>query len=259
MSSSRIVDTRTYKILDDHPELAGNILLARLCGRFFELHAHGERFDQDTIRNLVSHARSSLSRNKLKQLLAQQQFEWVMTIRLIFAWIYAQRPIKTREAEKQLRVVTDLFTRARILWWAGKQGRPVILREAAIQALIRHEYLEKPWLEITGRVCPCGRPHAVKDCTYRTMAECQPKLETEVRMLKHLLRDCRIALPKYLRILDDGQIRLLMEWDDAKGSGSLTVSPANDSAESQNLALDLGKRLVRWRSKTRAQRSKPNK
>jgi hypothetical protein len=259
MSSSQIVDARTYKILNDHPELAGNILLARLCRRFIELHAHGERFDQDNIRNLVSHARSSLSRNKLKQLLAPQQFEQVMTIRLIFGWIYAQRPITTRAAKQLLRVVTDLFMRATILWWAGKQGRPVILREAAIRALIRREYLEKPWLEITRRVCPCGRRHVGTDCTNRAKAECQPKLETEVRILKHLLRDCRIALPKYLRIFDDGQIRLLMESDDARASGCLMVSPANDSAESQELVLDLAKRFARWRSKSRPQRSKPNK
>ena len=74
----------------------------------------------------------------------------------------------------------------------GRPGRPVSpMRRAAIKALVCQLYLKKSWLEITKRVCPCGDSHLDSN---KVVALCQPKLETQVRFLKRLLKDCDIQL-----------------------------------------------------------------
>jgi hypothetical protein len=56
--------------------------------------------------------------------------------------------------------------------------------------LFLREYLQKPWIEITRRVCPCGNRHT----NGRILTLCRPVLQAEVRILKGLLRSCKIEL-----------------------------------------------------------------
>ena len=110
--------------------------------------------------------------------------------KLIFEWIFARRPLTREAAERFLRQQPDAedFERLLILTWTGKRGRPITKRQAAIEALFRREYVQKSWMEITKRVCPCGHPHTKE----RVLMQCQPALQAEVRHLRRLLRDCRI-------------------------------------------------------------------
>jgi hypothetical protein len=50
--------------------------------------------------------------------------------------------------------------------------------------------LQKPWEEISRRVCPCGERHTNE----RVMMQCKPRLQAEVRHLKQLLRRCEIEV-----------------------------------------------------------------
>lgn len=134
---------------------------------------------------------------------------------ILFRWIYAQPAIKNERAnELMLKALCDeddcddhaddddpthdstaaeqvtLWDEMMISLWAGKHGRPVSLRHAAIEALFLRVLLEMPWEQITRRVCPCGNDHVPG----LIKMSCQPKLETEVRMLKRLLEQANITL-----------------------------------------------------------------
>jgi hypothetical protein len=75
---------------------------------------------------------------------------------------------------------------------SGKRGRPVSpARTAAIKGLVLKLYLQKPWLEITKRVCPCGESHGDPN---KVVALCQPKLDAQVVFLRRLLKRCDIQL-----------------------------------------------------------------
>lgn len=114
-------------------------------------------------------------------------------------WIDARVPLKVKEAKRlqdELMGTCEGQEFDRIRRNAGKRGRPVTLRKAAVMALMRRHYLRKPWKEVTPRVCPCGLEHTRE----RVLTQCQPKLQAEVRILKRLLRDCSITLPKIPRV-----------------------------------------------------------
>ena len=110
--------------------------------------------------------------------------------KLIFDWIFARRPLTREAAERLLQQQPDAddFERLLILTWAGKPSRPITKRQAAIEALFRREYLQKSWMEVTRRVCPCGNSHTQE----RVLLHCRPVLQAEVRHLRRLLRDCKI-------------------------------------------------------------------
>lgn len=117
-------------------------------------------------------------------------------MKVMLEWIFARRPLSRKAAEKILRQQPDDdFDRLLVRQWAGKRGRPITKRQAAIEALFRREYLHKSWMEVTSRVCPCGHPHTRE----RVSLQCQPALQAEVRHLKRVLRDCKIdwLLPLY--------------------------------------------------------------
>lgn len=112
--------------------------------------------------------------------------------KLLFEWVYARRPLSRKAAIRLAQLEHHEWEQNMILMWAGKRGRPIVLRKAAIAALFRREYLGKRWLDVTRRVCPCGDSHGDPN---KVFAACQPKLEAEVRILKRLLRACNIDFP----------------------------------------------------------------
>lgn len=124
---------------------------------------------------------------------------------ILFRWIYAQPAIKNKDAHPlMLQALCDdddpdyvdadpvtMWDEMILFLWAGKAGRPVSLRHAAIEALFLRVQLGKPWEQIIRRVCPCSKNHTPE----MIKLTCQPKLETEVRILKRLLKDAKITLP----------------------------------------------------------------
>ena len=112
-------------------------------------------------------------------------------------WIEARRPLTRKAGNWLLEDAKDSGEVAKIKYWSGRRGRPVTLRKPAIMALMRREYLQKPWNEVTRKVCPCGKEHNED----RVRNECQPKLQTVVRILKGRLRDCKITLPEHPVVL----------------------------------------------------------
>lgn len=120
---------------------------------------------------------------------------------LAMGWLDARQPLKFSKAGRLLAKAagTDLGEdfvdeneRSTIRYWAGKQGRRTKLRKAGIMALMRRHYLDKPWKEITARVCPCGENHNDP----RVMKYCTLSLQSERRMLKRMLAELKITLPK---------------------------------------------------------------
>ena len=113
---------------------------------------------------------------------------------LLFEWIFWQPALTFKEASQLLQQCQGKadadFDRRLIVARAGRKGPPVTKRGAAIAALFRREYLQKPWEEISRRVCPCGERHTNE----RVMTQCKPRLQAEVRHLKQLLRRCEIEV-----------------------------------------------------------------
>jgi hypothetical protein len=121
-------------------------------------------------------------------------------------WIESRPPLTIKAAKKLLEEEeADDIEVQLMMERAGKPGPPVILRHATIMALMRRHYLHKSWEEVTKRVCPCAQPHTIG----RVRAQCQPRLEAEARILKRLIRGCKITLPPtptvfpYVRYLVD--------------------------------------------------------
>lgn len=102
-----------------------------------------------------------------------------------------------KQAQPLLEQTGDPEELESILYWAGKRGRPVTLRQSAILALVRKHYLSETWEQVTKAVCPCSGNHTRE----LVRSQCQPKIEAEVRILKRLLRDCKIVLPDEPRVL----------------------------------------------------------
>lgn len=152
----------TLDELREHPEQAIKCLMAAILKRDDELRQKGE--------------------DELEPRLAK----------LIFGWILARHPITQKHAITLLQQNPTMWERMMINHWAGRHGRRIILRHAAIKALFLVTYLDEPWLNVTKRVCPCGDSHLDSN---KVVALCQPKLETDVRILRRLLRDCQITLP----------------------------------------------------------------
>jgi len=200
----------TYEELDRNPNLAVLMLMSALADRVFELHKSGESIEQECLKKLMYewiYAQRAISRNVAEILLMLKPDVDALRQAMLLWWgtPTGQRPVAPRPAEvvPLLPRDADELQRARLLWWGGKRGRPITLRHAAIMALVRREYLNKPWLEVTRRICPCGRSHVGADDTLRTKAECQPKLQAEVRILKRLLRECKIKLPQSVQFGSD--------------------------------------------------------
>lgn len=113
-------------------------------------------------------------------------------VELKMGWIEARRPLPLKVAEESLAKAKDFTEAMTIRYWAGRRGRPVINRQAAIKALVLLHYLDNPPEEVTKLVCPCGLEH--NDDRVRT--QCMPTLKSEVRFLNRLLRDLNITLPE---------------------------------------------------------------
>jgi len=189
-----------YDELDQNPELADLILSGAVISRIFQLHSEGQSLDQTCLKTLMYDWIEPVPARSLKlakSLLAAGEHRDPLSETLRKFLQLAQTSRQIRDAlpvTMLLQGNAKLATTARILWSAGKRGRPIKLRQAAVRALIRRTYLHKPWLEITRRVCPCGKSHVGVAGTYRAKAECQPKLQSEVRILKRLLRECKVEL-----------------------------------------------------------------
>ncbi len=126
-------------------------------------------------------------------------------------WLDARKPLTLKKAKRLVDELTGTCEGGealRISTAAGKGGRPVKLRKAAIMALMRRHYLRKPWREITVLVCPCGREHTMDMVDF----ECQPKLQVVVRILKRLLRELKITLPEKPRVFTTGSTPQVEEW-----------------------------------------------
>lgn len=126
-------------------------------------------------------------------------------------WLDARKPLTLKEANRLLDELTGTCEGGealRILSSAGKGGRPVKLRKAAIMALMRRHYLHKQWKEITVLVCPCDREHTMD----LLLDECQPKLQVVVRILKRLLRELKITLPEKPRVFSTDSTAHVEEW-----------------------------------------------
>ena len=133
------------------------------------------------------------------------------SLKLHEEWMDARKPLTLKRAKRLMDELTGTCEGGealRILSAAGKRGRPVKLRKAAIMALMRRHYLGKPWMEITVVVCPCGRQHTMD----MVQSECQPKLQVVVRILKRLLRELKITLPEKPRVFTTGSTREVEEW-----------------------------------------------
>ena len=87
---------------------------------------------------------------------------------LEMGWMDARQPLKFGKAGRLLVKpartdfgghFVDENERSTIRYWAGKRGRRTKLRKAGIMALMRRDYLRKPWREITAPVCPCKGDH----------------------------------------------------------------------------------------------------
>lgn len=126
-------------------------------------------------------------------------------------WMDARQPLTRKKADRlldELMYTHEGGESLRILGAAGKRGRPVKLRKAAIMALMRRRYLDKPWKEITLQVCPCGQEHTGD----RVEFDCKPKLQVVVRILKRLLRELKITLPETPRVFASDSTRNIEEW-----------------------------------------------
>lgn len=126
-------------------------------------------------------------------------------------WMDARKPLTLKKAKRLMDELTGTCEGGealRISSEAGKRGRPVKLRKAAIMALMRRHYLQKQWKEITLEVCPCGRVHTGDMVAF----DCQPKLQVVVRILKRLLRELKITLPEKPRVFTTGSTPHVEEW-----------------------------------------------
>jgi hypothetical protein len=126
-------------------------------------------------------------------------------------WLDARKPLSKKEANRLLAELTGTCEGGealRISSAAGKGGRPVKLRKAAIMALMRRHYLQKPWKEITLEVCPCGQEHTGDMVEF----DCKPKLQVVVRILKRLLRELKITLPEKPRVFTTDSTAHVEEW-----------------------------------------------
>ena len=157
----------TSQDIENNPSLAIGVLLDSLWWRAVEIH-HSNGF-------------------------TKQQLKGVF--KLLHEWVYARGPLTIEAALKLAEQKSTKWEQNMILMWAGKRGRPIKLRHAAIEALFLKEYLNKRWLEVTRRVCPCGKSHVGPDGTNYAKANCQRNLETVVRILKKLLRADKIDFP----------------------------------------------------------------
>lgn len=227
------ISSSTRRAFDEDPDIAGLVLIAKLLDCLWDVRARRESFDSAYVRILVLYARSHMDKQRWQWLRVEEPttFRLVMMLKLIFGWIYARRPLTYKIAEESLRLPRPLFERALLLWWSGKQGRPVTLRHAAVKALLRREYVKETWEETTKRLCPCGKSHTHID-RHIVQAECQPKLEANVRSLKRLLQDCGIQLPKVVQIHTDAELRMVIIPNGSGSGGSVVVSPAKTGSKS---------------------------
>jgi hypothetical protein len=126
-------------------------------------------------------------------------------------WMDARKPLTRREGNRRLNelMYTDYGLDIQKIWeHAGKGGRPVKLRKAAIMALMWQRYLGKSMKEITIRLCPDHREHG-EDQLYKCMA----KFKAEMSTLRSLLDELKITLPDELpRVFGTGSTPNVEEW-----------------------------------------------
>jgi len=125
---------------------------------------------------------------------------------LLYEWLYPpESRIKRSKVARMLRDLDERerkgihvgLERDRILWFSGKAGPPFTKRLAAVHALLYREYFTRDWDEITKAVCPCGKDHDRRTVwNNRIFDSHRETLQTQVRLLGRVLRDCQIELPK---------------------------------------------------------------
>jgi hypothetical protein len=156
-----------------------------------------------------------------------------LSIELEEEWIDAREPLTRKAANRLLNELAHThygMEALRISSAAGKGGRPVKLRKAAIMALMWRHYLRKPWKEITLRVCPCGREHTFD----LLLDECQPKLKVVVRILKRLLRELKITLPEKPTMGDPNATPNVEEWPHYEYDPEAVERPRNSHDDDED-------------------------
>ncbi len=116
--------------------------------------------------------------------------------KVLWNWVYCGQPLEKKAGLELALQQDNLWDLNTTLMRIRKKGRPIKSRHAAIKALFRRVYLNKPWPEVTQRFCQCGQSHDNKtpDNTQRFM-KCQENIQSEVRHLKKVLRKFDIAFP----------------------------------------------------------------
>jgi hypothetical protein len=108
-------------------------------------------------------------------------------LQVLWDWLYCAQPLDGMAAIEP----SNLWNRTVALTHIRKRGRPIESRHTAVKALFRREYLKKSWADVTRFLCQCGEAHDDK----QKFKKCQDNIESQVRILRKVLRKCDIAFP----------------------------------------------------------------